>query len=367
MEDFEMNRRTAKVFAIMLAVVLMFSLVACGGQPETTPAPAAPAPVETPDTSETEEPADTQEPAAVEHIFRLAETNAVDHPTNIGNLEFARLVEERTNGRIQIEVFPAGQLGDETAVVQELVMGTIDFGRVSVSPVSTFSPGLNAMQLPFLYRDADHMWAVLNGPIGEELLAEVESAGLVGLTWYDSGSRNFYTNTLLETMDDFPGVRIRMMDNRLMMGIVEAFGGTPIAMGLGEVYGALQTGVIDGAENNVIAYESWSHYEVAPYMLMTGHLRIPEILMASRQAMQQLSAEDQAIIKQAAHEAQLYQRAYWTVREVTAMENVLQNPDVVITEMSSAEWQRMADAVAHLHAEFGEGHEELIERIINTR
>jgi len=355
-------RKKAKVLTVILTVVLAFALAACGtGQQAATPAPEAPAPADA-------NAADTpQDPAAVEHIFRLAETNAADHPTNIGNMEFARVVEELSGGRIIIELFPAGQLGDETAVVQELVMGTIDFGRVSVSPVAEFSPGLNAMQLPFLYRDAAHMWAVLNGPIGADLLAAVESAGLVGLTWYDSGSRNFYTNVPLATIDDFPGVRIRMMDSRLMMGIVEAFGGSPIAMGLGEVYGALQTGVIDGAENNIIAYEAWSHYEVAPYLLKSGHLRIPEILMGSMQVMDRLSAEDQEIIRQAAYQAQLRQREYWIEREVSAMENVLQNPDVVITEMSSEEWQRMAEAVAHLHAEFGAGHEELIEQIINTR
>jgi TRAP-type C4-dicarboxylate transport system substrate-binding protein len=220
--------------------------------------------------------------------------------------------------------------------------------------------------MPFLHRDSNHMWTVLNGPIGSGLMDDLEGAGLVGLTWYDSGSRNFYTNVLLSTVDDFPGVRIRMMDNPLMMSITSALGASGIAMGLGDVYSALQTGLIDGAENNVIAYESWSHYEVAPYLLMSGHLRIPELMVASGQVFNRLSAEDQEIIMQSAHDAQLYQRAIWIEREVTAMDMVMQHPDVVVTELSPAEWQRFADAMAPVHAEFGAGSEALIEQIVNT-
>jgi len=300
-------------------------------------------------------------------VLRLAETNAPDHPTNIGNIEFARLIEERTEGRVRVELFPGGQLGDETAVLQELVMGTIDIGRVSVGPVAQFSPSFNAMMLPFLMRDSEHMWAVLNGPIGEEFMASLDPAGLVGLTWYDSGSRNFYTNTLVETMDDFPGLRIRMMDSPLMMGIVSSLGASGVAMGLGDVYSALQTGLIDGAENNVIAYEIWSHYEVAPYLLMSGHLRVPEIMIASSSAMESLSPEDQEIIRRTAHDAQLYQRQVWIQQEQSALSNIMQHPDVIVTELSPVEWQRFSDAMAPIHAEFGEGYEDLIAQIINTR
>lgn len=364
-----MNRK--KVLSVILIAVLVFTLTACGGggqtaastAPAASAAPAAPASSAAPAAPES-----SAAPAAQATVtLRLAETNAADYPTNLGNLEFARLVGERTNGRIKIEVFPAGQLGDETAVVQELLLGTLDFGRVSAAPVAEFSPGINAIMLPFIYRDGDHMWSVLNGPIGEDLLAAVESAGLVGLTWYDSGARNFYTSKHLKTIDDFKGVKFRMMDSRLMMGIVTSLGGNPVAMGLGEVYGALQTGVIDGAENNIPAYHANGHFEVAPYLLLTGHLRVPELLMGSKTVIDKLSAEDQKIIKEAAYEAQLFQRKAWADREVVALDIIKQDPKVTITEVSPEEWQRFADAVAPLHKEFGAGYEDIMEQIKNTK
>ena len=363
-----------KILATLLTFVMVFALTACAGGGGTAPAAPAPAPAPAPaaDGGTTpapapEAPADTAQ--APEIIMRLAEIHSADFPTTLGNFEFARLVNERTNGRIQIDVFPGGQLGDETAVVQELVMGTIEFARVSVSPATGFSPGLNAIMLPFIYRDSDHMWAVLNGPIGQQLLDEVarESASLVGLAWYDAGARHFYTHThQLFTMDDFEGLRFRMQDAPLMQGIVTALGGSPISMGMGEVYQALATGLVEGAENNIPSYESWSHYEVAPYFLLTGHSRVPEILMASMQVMDRLSAEDQAIIRQSAEDASLYQRQRWIEREEYSLNIVRQNPDVVITEVPPEEWQRFADAVQHLHVEFGAGHEDLIQQIINT-
>lgn len=358
-----------KLLSVILITVLALGLlVACGNGGGTQ------APEPTPDVDEAveenvvEEDVEEDEPAPVADaiVLRLAETNAVDHPTSIANEEFARLVEERTEGRVRIDLFPGGQLGDETAVVQELILGTLDIGRISISPVAEFSPGLNALQLPFLYRDAEQMWAVLNGDIGTGLMEELGSAGLVGLTWYDSGSRNFYTDVLIETVEDFEGVRVRMMDSQLMMGIVYALGGSPVAMPLGEVYGALQTGVINGAENNMVAYEIWSHYEVAPYLLMSGHLRIPEMMVASEAALSRLSPEDRAILIEAAHDAQLYQRALWGEREAEALSIVMENPDVVITELSPAEWQRFSDAMSDLIEEFGEGLEDLIERIRST-
>jgi len=338
-----------KLIALSLATVFIVAGCNTGGGTQQAATPTAPA----------------QETITL----RLAEIHSADFPTTLGNFEFARLVGERTDGRINIEVFPGGQLGDETAVVQELVMGTIDFARVSVSPVTGFSPGLNAIMLPFIYRDSDHMWAVLNGPIGQQLLDEVavESGSLVGLTWYDAGARHFYTSeALLETMDDFAGLRFRMQDAPLMQGIVTALGGHPVSMGMGDVHQALATGMVDGAENNIPSYESWSHYEVAPHLILTGHSRVPEILMASRATLDRLSEEDQAIVMQAAYEAQLYQRQRWIEREASSLEIVLQNPNVTITEVSPAEWQRFADAVQHLHVEFGAGHEALIQQIIDT-
>jgi tripartite ATP-independent transporter DctP family solute receptor len=353
-----------KILVLCLALSMVF-VAACGGAGGgTTPPPAPPAGGSA--AAETPAPAETP---AEQIVMRLAEIHSADYPTTLGNFEFARLVEERTDGRIRIEVFPGGQLGDETAVVQELLMGTIEFARVSVSPATQFSPGLNAIMLPFIYRDSDHMWAVLNGPIGTQLLEQVEaeSGALVGLTWYDAGARSFYTSEPLATAADFAGLQFRMQDAPLMQGIVTSLNASPVSMGMGDVFQALSTGMVDGAENNIPSFESWNHFEVAPYLLLTEHSRVPEILMASKVVLDGLSAEDQQIIRQAAHEAQIYQRARWIEREEYSLNVAQGNPDVTITALTPEQRAEFVAAVEPLIIEFGAGHEELIEQIRNTQ
>ena len=158
----------------------------------------------------------------------------------------------------------------------------------------------DALQMPYLYRDADHMWKVLNGPIGEKFLKSVEVANFVGLCYYDGGQRSFYTKTLVTKPEDLRGMKIRVQESPLMVGLVESFGAVAQPMPFGEVYSALQTGVIDGAENNFPSYDTTGHYEVAKYYIMDSHTRVPEILVASKIVFDKLSSEDQAIIKQAA-------------------------------------------------------------------
>ena len=229
-----------------------------------------------------------------EFVFRLAETHVQDYPTTQGDYYFAELVNERTDGRIQIEVFHSSQLGEERDVIEQVQFGAIDFTRVSISPLAAFSPNLNALQMPYLYRDADHMWQVLKGEIGDEFLASLEPAGFVGLAWYDSGSRSFYNSVReITSVEDLEGLKIRVQQSELMVGLVEALGAVATPMPFGEVYSALQTGVIDGAENNWPSYYSTSHYEVAQYYTLDQHTRVPEILIASEMTMYKLSEEDQ--------------------------------------------------------------------------
>jgi tripartite ATP-independent transporter DctP family solute receptor len=191
-------------------------------------------------------------------VLRLAETHPQDYPTTKGDYEFARLVKERTNGKIVIEVFHSKQLGEEKAVIEQVQLGAIDFTRVSISPVSAFARELDAFQLPYLYRDATHMWKVLDGPIGQEILKKLEAANFVGLGWFEAGSRNFYTKKPVKTVGDLKGMKIRVQQAPLMVGMVEALGAVATPLSFGEVYSALQTGVIDGAENNWPSYLSTS-------------------------------------------------------------------------------------------------------------
>ncbi len=256
-------------------------------------------------------------------VLRFADNHPDGYPTVIGDLEFARLVEERSNGRIIIEVYNNAQLGDEKSVIEQVQFGGIDFTRVSISPLASFNPILDGLQMPYLYRDADHLWDVLNGPIGEEMLESMESAGFEGLVYFDSGARNFYnTSKPIYTVADMRGMKIRVQESALMMGLVEALGAVPTPMAYGEVYSSLRTGVIDGAENNWPSYDSAGHYEVAKYYTIDEHTRVPEMILASKATMDKLSEEDQELIRQAAKDCQAVQIQAWADYERASEEKV---------------------------------------------
>lgn len=249
-------------------------------------------------------------------VLRMSEVHPDGYPTTLGDLEFARLVSERSNGRIKIEVYNNGQLGDEKSVIEQVQFGGIDFARVSLSPVSNFNTDLNALQMPYLYRNADHMWKVLNGEIGDHFLASLEPKGIIGLAWYDGGARNFYNSIKpIYTVADMKGMKIRVQESSLMMGMVSALGAVPTPMPYGDVYSALQTHVIDGAENNWPSYDTAGHYEVAKFYSIDEHTRVPEIVIASKIAMDKLSAADQEMIKKAAKDSVPLQIKEWAAFE----------------------------------------------------
>lgn len=297
-------------------------------------------------------------------VLRLAETHGPDYPTTLGNKEFARLVEERTNGRIRIEVYPSAQLGEERSVIEQVQFGGIDMTRVSISPLAAFAPQLDALQMPFLYRDKDHMWKVLRGDIGAEIMATLEESGFVGLAWYDSGSRSFYTKRPVRQIPDMRGLRIRVQESELMVGLVEALGAVATPMPFGEVYSALQTGVIDGAENNWPSYYSTSHFEVANYFTLNHHTRVPEIIVASKIAMDRLSPEDQEIIRQAAWDSMDFQIEKWEAFELEAEEVVRANGNVIIELDDLRPWQ---EAMQPLYARLSPANQRVVERIQAVR
>ncbi len=273
-------------------------------------------------------------------VLRLAETHPAEYPTTKGDFEFARLVKERSNGRIQIEVYPSSQLGEEKAVIEQVQFGAIDMTRVSISPLAAFVPEFDALQMPYLYRNADHMWKVLRGPIGKEFLANLGSSGFVGLCWYESGARSFYNSKReVKTPADLRGMKIRVQQAPLMVDMVKALGAVPTPMDFGEVYSALQTGVVDGAENNWPSYFSTSHYEVAKYYTLDDHTRVPEITVASKISMDKLSQADQDLIKQAAWDSMDYQIAQWAAYEKVAQEKIRANGNVITLVPDNSAWQ----------------------------
>jgi tripartite ATP-independent transporter DctP family solute receptor len=277
-------------------------------------------------------------------VMRLAETHPQDYPTTKGDYEFARLVKERSNGRIVVEVFHSKQLGEEAAVIEQVQLGAIDMTRVSISAVSSFVRDLDAFQLPYLYRDAAHMWKVLDGPIGQEILKKHEAFNFVGVGWFESGSRNFYTKKQVKNVGDLKGMKIRVQQAPLMVGMVQALGAVATPLPYGEVYSALQTGVVDGAENNWPSYLTTSHFEVAKYWISDEHTRVPEITVGSKKIFDKLSQEDRALILQAMKDAQPYQFKLWVDFEKVA-EKAVRDRGSIITEVSPQEKQKFMDAM----------------------
>ncbi len=299
----------------------------------------------------------------------LSEVHTEGYPTTLADYRFAELVAERTEGRVTIDVYSGGTLyGEETGSIEALQIGDLDFARVSASPVASYVPALNVIQLPYLYRDGDHMWEVLNGPIGQEMLEEIQASGsgLVGLCYYDAGARNFYTTTPVHGPEDMKGLKIRLQNNPMMVDMVELLGGNGVTgIGPNEVYSAISQGTIDGAENNWPTYESMGDYEAAPYFVLDGHTRVPEILLASENVINKVGAEDWEIIKECAKETQDYEIEQWALREKSSEEKVVA-AGVTVYQPTAEELAEYQSLMAPLYEEYGAGYEDMIEEIMNT-
>lgn len=298
-----------------------------------------------------------------EHVFRYAENQPADYPTTLGAYRFAELVEERSGGRIKIFVYPDAELGDERSVIEQMQYGGIDFGRVNLSPLSEYDQRLFVLQLPYLYRDGAHMWRVLDGEIGKQYLSQLSDIGVVGLAWVDAGARNFYTKDApIRSLKDMRGLSIRVQENAMMERLVELLGAEPVQMRYSEVLPALQTGKIDGAENNFPSYKSMDHYLVAQYMVEDEHSRIPEAIIASQAAMRRLSEADRLLVEAAAHEAAAYQRELWRQYEQDMRNFVLAN-GCEVYPMTTAEKEAFMTVTETLYQEFAADELDTIARI----
>lgn len=307
-------------------------------------------------------------PADKHLVFRMAEyfSEYTDYPVSIGDMEFARLVEERTQGRIKINIYFNAKLGDEKSVIEQVQFGGIDFARVNIAPLSDLSNALNILSLPYLFRNSDHMWNVLNGPIGEELLNALSKEGILGLAYYDSGARSFYTKTPVRKISDMKNLRIRVQQSKLYMDLVSSLGARPIQINFGDVYNAFQSNEIDGAENNWSSYHSTKHYELAKYYTLDTHTRTPEMVIASKSVMDKLSKEDMRIIKQAARDSITVQRKAWADYEKKAEEDA-RNSGVKVFEPDTFEKSEFEKAVAPLYEIYGRDYRYLIQKIQDTR
>ena len=261
--------------------------------------------------------------AECEVTLKSSDTHPDGYPTVAAVQKMGEMVKERTGGRICVEVFHSAQLGEEKDTIEQTKFGVIDLNRVSMGPFNNLIEETKVVSLPFIFRSVDHMHKVMDGDIGAEIAAAFEPHGFVALAFYDGGSRSFYNSKKpIDSIDDLAGMKVRVMQSDVFVDMMTALGANATPMPYGEVYSAIQTGVIDGAENNWPSFESSGHYEVAGYYTLNEHLIVPEVLVMSKVSWDKLSPEDQDILRQAARDSMPINRELWAAREKESEEKV---------------------------------------------
>jgi tripartite ATP-independent transporter DctP family solute receptor len=246
------------------------------------------------------------------------------YPNTVALDKFAELLKEKSGGEMTLKMYHAATLGDQPDAIEQVRLGGLEIANFSLGPLGPIVPEANVVSLPFIFKDTDHVWRVLNGKAGDMIKAGLAKKGLIVLAWYDGGSRSFYNSKKpITTPADVVGMKIRVMNNDLYSGMISALGGNPSPMAFSEVYQSLKTGVVDGAENNWPSYESTGHFEVAPYYSNSQHLIIPEVLVINADVYNTLTPDEQKILREAAEESAVLQRELWKQREKTSEEKVL--------------------------------------------
>ncbi len=303
--------------------------------------------------------------AADKTVLKAADVHPLGYPTVEAVVSMGKKLAAATDGRYDIQMFPSMQLGSEEATLQQTQIGALAMTRVSVGPVGPIVDDVNVFNLPFVFRDEEHMRKVIDGEIGAELLQKITdnpNAGLIGLCWMDSGTRSVFNKVRpITTPEDLKGLKIRMMGNPLYVETMNSLGGTGVPMPMPEVYNGIATGVVEGAENNQPSYVSFNLISVAKYYSFTQHLMIPEILVFSKKIFNSMSADDQKLILKLAREAQMEERALWDKKVGEAMEKMKATPGVEINYIKDkAPFQA---AVKPVWDKYGAKYAKLIERI----
>lgn len=299
-------------------------------------------------------------------VLKAADIQPENYPTVAGLKYMSDYLKRATNGRIELQVFAGGQLGDERSTIEQTKLGVIDLVRVSSAPVAQFYAPVGVYNMPFLFRDSSHMWKVLNGEVGKEILSGLNSAGFIGLAYYDSGTRNFYTTKkAIKTVADMKGLRIRTQQNQVVLDMMEALGAKPVPMAIGEVYSALQTGAIDGAENNFPSYgaSGFRHFEVARNYSMTAHSAVPELVLMSKTSWDRLSKSDQMYIQKAAQASVEVQKKAWKALSDQSKKQVQKDGAKVIS-VNVSEFQK---AMSGVYTKYKKDYGTLIERILDVK
>ncbi|WP_240349351.1 TRAP transporter substrate-binding protein [Halomonas binhaiensis] len=274
-------------------------------------------------------------------------------------------VAEKTEGRIEPKVYHNGVLGDQPDAIEQTRNGALDFANFNMGPMGPIVPATNVLSLPFLFNSEEDMYRLMDGDIGQRFADALEEKGLVALSWFGSGARSMYnTQHPIETPDDVKGLKLRVMNNDLYVDMINALGGNATPMAYSEVYQSLKTGVIDGAENNYPSYESSGHYEVAKYYSNTDHLILPECLCVAKRTWDDMSAEDQEIVRQAAVNAAIEQRKLWEEGAAASREKVIEAGDQINDVADKAAFQ---EAMQPVYESFNSEHPDLASLVEDIR
>ena len=295
-------------------------------------------------------------------VLTYADNQPADYPTTQGAQYFADLVKEKTGGKVIVQVKSGGEYGSEQETWDQLEIGGVDFARLSLSIIADELPKLNVLLLPYLYRDADHMWRVLDGALGEEFLQTFAEKDRIGLSWYDAGARSFYARQPIRSLADLEGKTVRVQDSRIVIDMIKLLGAVPETLAYSDVYSAFETGQIDAAENNWPAYYSMEHYKVARYYTVDEHSRVPEVQLASGKTWAKLPEEYRDIVRECAGESAQYERQLWAQRETEARKASLDAGCKEIT-LSAEELENFRQLVQPLYEKYCREYLPLVEEI----
>ncbi|HYG56324.1 MAG TPA: TRAP transporter substrate-binding protein [Burkholderiales bacterium] len=303
--------------------------------------------------------------AQQKQVLKVSDVHPLGYPTVEALVRMGAKLEKATNGRYAFQMFPGGQLGGEKEMIEQAQVGALQIARISVGPMGPVVDELNVFNMPFVFRDEAHMRKVIDGPIGKEMLDKLtaSSARLVALGWMDAGTRNVYAKKPVTKPADLKGMKIRMMGNPLFVETMNAMGGNGISMGFGELYQALQTGVVDGAENNPPTILTHKHHEIAKFYSLTGHLIIPEIFVFSKASWDKMPKADQDVIMKLSREAQTEQRGLWD-KMTKESEDKLKAAGVQFVQVDK---KVFFDATQPVRDKYGAKYASLIKRIQDVK
>jgi tripartite ATP-independent transporter DctP family solute receptor len=302
-------------------------------------------------------------------VFKASDVHPEGYPTVAAVESMGKKLSAATNGRLSVQMYPSMQLGGEKEAIEQAQVGAIAFARVSVGALGPVVDQLNVFNLPYVFRNTEHMRKVIDGQIGQDLLDQVTNSGkgLVGLCWMDAGARSFYdTKKPIQTLADLKGLKFRVMGNPMFVAMANAMGANGVPMGYDQVFSALQTGVVDGAENNPPSFVFDNHYQVAKYYTIDEHLIVPEMLVMSKKIFDSLSKDDQAAVKKYAREAQLEERKLWDIYQQQAMDKA-KAAGIQIIQVSDAEKKKFQEAVKPVWDKYGPKYADMIKRIEATK